>query len=90
MDDQISAEEVTKRPCCLRVVSLLKKFLMQAAFVADDVSNIIKESIDAVLQNQQYSESKVGAWSPACIGCNPCDCIHFTETNPFSTLSGEI
>lgn len=31
----------------------------QAAFVADDVSNIIKESIDAVLQNQQYSEAKV-------------------------------
>ena len=30
----------------------------QAAFVADDVSNIIKESIDAVLQNQQYSELK--------------------------------
>lgn len=32
---------------------------LQAAFVADDVSNIIKESIDAVLQNQQYSEAKV-------------------------------
>lgn len=32
---------------------------VQAAFVADDVSNIIKESIDAVLQNQQYSETKV-------------------------------
>ena len=31
----------------------------QAAFVADDVSNIIKESIDAVLQNQQYNENKV-------------------------------
>jgi hypothetical protein len=33
---------------------------LQAAFVADDVSNIIKEAIDAVLQNQQYSEAKVG------------------------------
>jgi hypothetical protein len=31
----------------------------QAAFVADDVSNIIKESVDAVLQNQQYNEVKV-------------------------------
>lgn len=27
--------------------------------MADDVSNIIKESIDAVLQNQQYNENKV-------------------------------
>lgn len=26
--------------------------------MADDVSNIIKESIDAVLQNQQYNENK--------------------------------
>ncbi len=32
----------------------------QSAFVADDVSNIIKESVDAVLQNQQYNEAKVG------------------------------
>ncbi len=32
---------------------------MQSAFVADDVSNIIKESVDAVLQNQQYNEPKV-------------------------------
>lgn len=31
----------------------------ESAFVADDVSNIIKESIDAVLQNQQYNETKV-------------------------------
>ncbi|KAJ9529685.1 hypothetical protein QJQ45_014451 [Haematococcus lacustris] len=30
----------------------------ESAFVADDVSNIIKESVDAVLQNQQYSEAK--------------------------------
>ena len=35
----------------------------EAAFVADDVSNIIKESIDAVLQNQQYIEAKVCALS---------------------------
>jgi hypothetical protein len=35
--------------------------LLQSTFVADDVSNIIKESIDAVLQNQQYNEAKVGA-----------------------------
>ena len=39
---------------------------MQSAFVADDVSNIIKESIDAVLQNQQYNEGKVG-----CSGATP-------------------
>ena len=38
---------------------LTKRAASQAAFVADDVSNIIKESIDAVLQNQQYSEAKV-------------------------------
>lgn len=31
----------------------------QAAFVGDDVSNIIKESIDMVLQNQQYNQAKV-------------------------------
>ena len=33
--------------------------MVQAAFVADDVSNIIKESIDAVVQNQQYHHAKV-------------------------------
>ena len=35
---------------------------MQSAFVADDVSNIIKESVDAILQNQQYNEAKVKQW----------------------------
>lgn len=35
--------------------------------MADDVSNIIKESIDAVLQNQQYSENKVSQWTSACL-----------------------
>lgn len=39
----------------------------EAAFVADDVSNIIKESIDAVLQNQQYSETKVSQWTSSCL-----------------------
>jgi hypothetical protein len=32
----------------------------QVGFAPDDVSNIIKEIIDSVLQNQQYSEQKVG------------------------------
>lgn len=41
-------------------ISTVDVFLIQAAFVADDVSNIIKESVDAVLQNQQYNENKVG------------------------------
>ena len=36
-----------------------KKFCVQAAFVAEDVTSIIKESIDAVLQNQPYSHLKV-------------------------------
>lgn len=35
----------------------------QSSFVPDDVSNIIKESIDAVLQNNQYVEAKVGGAS---------------------------
>mmetsp|Transcript_11073 Transcript_11073/g.32935 ORF Transcript_11073/g.32935 Transcript_11073/m.32935 type:complete len:116 (-) Transcript_11073:19-366(-) len=39
----------------------------EAAFVADDVSNIIKESIDAVLQNTQYSEAKVSQWTSSCL-----------------------
>mmetsp|Transcript_28814 Transcript_28814/g.63480 ORF Transcript_28814/g.63480 Transcript_28814/m.63480 type:complete len:114 (-) Transcript_28814:924-1265(-) len=39
----------------------------EAAFVADDVSNIIKESIDAVLQNQQYNENKVSQWTSVCL-----------------------
>ncbi|KAG2484730.1 hypothetical protein HYH03_016477 [Edaphochlamys debaryana] len=39
----------------------------EAAFVADDVSNIIKESIDAVLQNQQYNEAKVSQWTSSCL-----------------------
>lgn len=39
----------------------------EAAFVADDVSNIIKESIDAVLQNQAYNETKVSQWTTSCL-----------------------
>lgn len=39
----------------------------ESAFVADDVSNIIKESIDAVLQNQQYNETKVSQWTSSCL-----------------------
>mmetsp|Transcript_10666 Transcript_10666/g.26337 ORF Transcript_10666/g.26337 Transcript_10666/m.26337 type:complete len:114 (-) Transcript_10666:1724-2065(-) len=39
----------------------------ESAFVADDVSNIIKESIDAVLQNQQYNETKVSQWTSTCL-----------------------
>lgn len=35
----------------------------QVGFVPDDVSNIIKESIDTVLQNQQYSEQKVSRYN---------------------------
>lgn len=34
-------------------------FNMQVGFSPDDVNSIIKESIDAVLANQQYSEVKV-------------------------------
>lgn len=39
----------------------------ESAFVADDVSNIIKESVDAVLQNQQYNEPKVSQWTSSCL-----------------------
>ncbi|KAK9809879.1 hypothetical protein WJX72_000896 [[Myrmecia] bisecta] len=39
----------------------------EAAFVADEVSSIIKDSIDAVLQNQQYNQNKVGQWTSTCL-----------------------
>ncbi|GMH38479.1 hypothetical protein BSKO_06363 [Bryopsis sp. KO-2023] len=39
----------------------------EAAFVGDDVSNIIKDSIDTVLQNQQFSLTKVGQWTAGCL-----------------------
>mmetsp|Transcript_10272 Transcript_10272/g.33126 ORF Transcript_10272/g.33126 Transcript_10272/m.33126 type:complete len:102 (+) Transcript_10272:173-478(+) len=35
----------------------------EAAFVPDDVSNIIKESVDSVLQNAIYNHNKVGQWT---------------------------
>lgn len=41
-----------------RPLSTLSRSL-QVGFAPDDVNSIIKESIDAVLQNQQYSEVKV-------------------------------
>lgn len=42
----------------------------EVGFAPDDVNSIIKESIDAVLQNQQYSEVKVGQWTSQCLeGC---------------------
>ncbi|EEH52812.1 flagellar inner arm dynein light chain Tctex1 [Micromonas pusilla CCMP1545] len=40
---------------------------MQAIFVADDVNEIIKESIDAVLQNAAYSHAKVGQWTSSAV-----------------------
>ncbi len=33
----------------------------------EDVSNIIKESIDNVLQNQQYNEQRVSQWTSSCL-----------------------
>lgn len=35
----------------------------EAAFVAEDVSNIIKETIDSVLQHASYNHNKVGQWT---------------------------
>lgn len=35
--------------------------------MADDVSNIVKESLDVVLQSQQYNPDKVGQWTNACL-----------------------
>lgn len=34
---------------------------------AEDISSIIKESVDVVLQNQQYNEQKVGSWTSSCL-----------------------
>mmetsp|Transcript_2467 Transcript_2467/g.5085 ORF Transcript_2467/g.5085 Transcript_2467/m.5085 type:complete len:114 (-) Transcript_2467:74-415(-) len=35
----------------------------EAAFVAEDVNNIIKESIDSILLNATYTQQKVGQWT---------------------------
>ena len=40
-------------------ILLTCKAVVQAAFVAEDVSSIIKESIDGVLQSQQFNAQKV-------------------------------
>jgi dynein light chain Tctex-type 1 len=40
---------------------------MQASFVADDVSTIIKDSLDTVLQSQQYNADKVPQWTSVCM-----------------------
>jgi hypothetical protein len=42
---------------------------MQAGFCPDDVNSIIKESVDAVLANQQYSEVKVRLTVPHSTVC---------------------
>lgn len=60
--------------CCMRAVSgvgLLDTTSLQAAFVAEDVTSIIKESIDVVLQNQQYNHCKVLVKKQSCgqTGC---------------------
>lgn len=39
----------------------------EAAFVAEDVSSIIKESIDGVLQSQHFNAQKVGQWTTLCL-----------------------
>eukprot|EP00243_Klebsormidium_subtile_P005205 TRINITY_DN2049_c0_g9_i1.p1 TRINITY_DN2049_c0_g9~~TRINITY_DN2049_c0_g9_i1.p1 ORF type:complete len:114 (-),score=35.93 TRINITY_DN2049_c0_g9_i1:305-646(-) len=35
----------------------------EAAFVADDVNNIIKEAVDGALLNAAYSHTKIGQWT---------------------------
>jgi dynein light chain Tctex-type 1 len=40
---------------------------MQASFVADDVSTIIKDALDTVLQSQHYNVDKVPQWTNACM-----------------------
>eukprot|EP00163_Fabomonas_tropica_P028211 TRINITY_DN569_c0_g2_i4.p1 TRINITY_DN569_c0_g2~~TRINITY_DN569_c0_g2_i4.p1 ORF type:complete len:114 (+),score=11.32 TRINITY_DN569_c0_g2_i4:223-564(+) len=35
----------------------------ESAFVAEDVQSIIKDSVDATLQNQTYHHSKVPQWT---------------------------
>ncbi|KAK3245725.1 Dynein molecular motor protein light chain 1 [Cymbomonas tetramitiformis] len=35
----------------------------EAAFVAEDVNNIIKESIDSILLNASYNQTKVAQWT---------------------------
>ena len=43
---------------------------VQVAFAADEVSNIIKESVDTVLQSEQYSADRMGQWTNNCMeGC---------------------
>mmetsp|Transcript_31270 Transcript_31270/g.77789 ORF Transcript_31270/g.77789 Transcript_31270/m.77789 type:complete len:116 (+) Transcript_31270:333-680(+) len=39
----------------------------ETSFVADDVNNIIKESIDTVLQNASYNHNKVGQWTSSMV-----------------------
>lgn len=40
---------------------------LQVAFVAEDVSTIIKDSLDTVLQGQQYLSDQVGQWTNDCM-----------------------
>eukprot|EP00898_Chlorokybus_atmophyticus_P003043 jgi/Chlat1/373/Chrsp10S01491 len=39
----------------------------ESAFVAEDVNNIIKESIDLILLNAVYSHKKVGQWTSSVV-----------------------
>jgi hypothetical protein len=49
--------------------SILNYFnsMLQALLNGEEVVVAIKESIDGVLQNQQYSEHKVSQWTSKCI-----------------------
>ena len=62
--------------CCSSVTSTVaglrridERRALQIAFAADEVSNIIKESVDTVLQSEQYNVDKVGQWTNNCMEC---------------------
>lgn len=61
--------------------------VLQVGFAPDDVNSIIKESIDAVLQNQQYSEVKVSLPGMYQLGWRVCSLsacrVHFNSLKTF-------
>lgn len=45
----------------------IMKSIVQGVFIADDVSNIVKECLDDTLSSKEYNPDMVGRWTDECL-----------------------
>lgn len=56
-------------PCCStwNLNDINMNIIVQGVFIADDVSNIVKECLDDTLSSKEYNPDMVGRWTDECL-----------------------